>query len=61
MARWAKGGLLSMGHDKISTKTCVNEHSPGVRKSKAWLASEQQRVKANLFHNRYIFNINYMC
>lgn len=60
-ARQAKESLLSLGHDENSTKICVNEHSPGVRKPKAWLTSELPWLKANLFYNICIFNINYTC
>lgn len=35
-AKWAEGGLLCLGHAEISTKTCVNKHSPGLHKPKAW-------------------------
>lgn len=39
-ARWAERGLVSLSRSEISTKPCVNKPSPGVRKPKAWLASE---------------------
>lgn len=40
---------------KTAQKPCVNEHSPGVHKPKAWLPSELPWLKANLFHNISIF------
>lgn len=40
-----------------SAQKPINEHTPDVHKPKAWLTSELPWLKANFFHNIYIYLI----